>query len=482
MERWAVGFGHEMVGVHGVVNLIGPETLQNGLDAEGIIDTLTTTLSESPLLVAAIVIGLFVLVVGIRWLIGSLRSTRGDRFRAVLAGYDQLVVLMHPNPDPDAMSCALAVSTLARSVGVDTTIQYTGQISHQENRAFETVLEGQFDGIDTAGELACDDIVLVDHNEARGFPGADGVDPVAVIDHHPGNGTGSEYTDVRTEYGACATIFAEYFESLGWEPTADSDATNAVVDGTNGGTIVDFGNDNGGTSATSNGRTPANSDGGTTANGKESAGQNDDGGTGENADGRGGTSQGIGEEATLSAAVATGLLYGIQTDTNHLTKGCSPAEFHAAEYLYSGIDDDRLDRIANPSVDAEVLDVKARAITSRTVRNAFAVSDVGTVSNPDAISQAADELLNLEGITAVVVLGDTDGSLHLSGRSRDDRVHMGNVLESLVGDIPMASGGGHARMGGAQLSIDHMEGIGPSEGVSREEFRERLFDAMSGDV
>jgi len=59
---------------------------------------------------------------------------------------------------------------------------------------------------------------------------------------------------------------------------------------------------------------------------------------------------------------------------------------------------------------------------------------------------------------------------------------MGKVLDNVVDDIPMGTAGGHARMGGGQLSIEHMEGIGPSEGVLRQDFTERLFDAMSGDI
>jgi hypothetical protein len=46
----------------------------------------------------------------------------------------------------------------------------------------------------------------------------------------------------------------------------------------------------------------------------------------------------------------------------------------------------------------------------------------------------------------------------------------------------MAGAGGHARMGGGQLSIEHMNGIGPSEGMDRREFQDRLFDAMVGDI
>ena len=388
---------------------------------QDVIDALAPVVPESPLEIAATFVVLIAVLAGLRWLVGYLRSTPGEDLRDTLADHDRLSVLMHPNPDPDAMSSALAVRQLADTVDTETTLQYPGQIRHQENRAFETVLDVDFDQIEGAAEVDGDGVVLVDHNEARGFPGAEGIDPVAVVDHHPGGGDGSRFTDVRTDHGACATIFAEYFETLGWEP-ADPDAPE---------------------------------------NGNDAAEDSDD---------------------ELPVQLATGLLYGIQSDTKQLTKGCSSAEFRAAEYLYAGIDEDRLDRIANPQVDAEVLDVKARAITNRTVRNAFAISDVGDVSNVDAIPQAADELMKLEGVTAVVVLGQKEGTLHLSGRSRDDRVHMGKALDSVVEDIPMATAGGHARMGGGQLSVDHMEGIGPSEGVPREEFKERLFDAMSGDL
>jgi nanoRNase/pAp phosphatase (c-di-AMP/oligoRNAs hydrolase) len=368
---------------------------------------------EDPLLVALAVIVLVAVVVGLGLVLRHLRRPKGKRFESQVAEREEIAVLMHPNPDPDAMSCALAVKALAEAVNTDTTMHYAGQIRHQENRAFETVLDLNFERISDASDLDTDEVVLVDHNTPRGFSGADGIRPFAVVDHHPGEGTGTDFTDVRTEYGACATIFAEYFQDLGWEL----------------------------------------------------AGPDADAGPGE-----------------LSADLATGLIYGIQSDTTHLTKGCSAAEFRAAAYLYEGIDEDVLDRIANPEVDKEVLDVKARAISERDVRNAFAFSHVGEVSNVDAVPQAADELLRLEGVTAVVVAGEKDGTIHLSGRSRDDRVHMGKTLRAAVDDIPMAEAGGHARMGGGQVSIEHMEGIGPSTGLSMGDLTNRLFDAMSGDI
>ncbi|MBX0321851.1 DHH family phosphoesterase [Halomicroarcula sp. F13] len=351
-----------------------------------------------------------------------LTRTPADRLVSVLGRYDEVAVLMHPNPDPDAMSSALAVDQLAAAVDTDSTLYYPGEIRRPENRAFETVLDLDFDRIETAGDIAADQVVLVDHNEARGFPGAGDVDPVAVVDHHPGGGTGRQFTDVRTDTGACATIFAEYFQSRDWE---FYDVDTALTDG--------------------------------------------------------GVETGTVPEDALPSHVATGLIYGIQSDTRSLTNGCSSDDFAAAAYLYEGIDGDLLNRIANPQIDAEVLDVKARAITERVVNPPFAYSDVGEVSNTDAIPQAADELETLEGISAVVVVGECDGTLRIAGRSRDDRVHIGRAIEAVVESIPMGEGGGHARMGGGQIPVEYMAGIGPSDGISREDLRQQVFDAMAGE-
>jgi nanoRNase/pAp phosphatase (c-di-AMP/oligoRNAs hydrolase) len=382
----------------------------------GLIDRLVSFAGDSPLLAAGIAILVLLGLAAAVFVLRRYIRPSGRKFERTLADLDEVAVLMHPNPDPDAMSAALGVAHIAEGVDTDATLYYPGQIRHQENRAFRTVLEMEATNVSSSAEIE-GDVVLVDHNEPRGIQAAERITPYAVVDHHPGGGAGTSYTDVRTDYGACATIIAEYFQDLGVEA-----------------------------------------------------------GSGEDGDGD--------PDRRLPTNIATGLMYGIQSDTNNLTKGCSPAEFSASAYLYEAVDGSLLDRIANPSADAEVLDTKARAITERELRSPFAIADVGSVSNLDAIPQAADELLGLEGVDAVVVFGDDEESetIHVSGRSRDDRVHMGEALESVVEDIPMAQAGGHARMGGGQLSIPHMKGLREDSGLTREEFKDRVFSALSGEV
>ncbi len=373
---------------------------------------------SSPELAGAAALGAIALVASLWLVVRWIRRPMGARLKRALSKRDEVAVLMHPNPDPDAMACAIGIAHLASEVGTDASLQFAGQIRHQQNRAFRTVLDLDFEQIDHVRELACEEVVLVDHNTPRGFEGAERLEPYAVVDHHPGNGTGERFTDQRTDYGACATIVAEYLEDVGGTPVGPDDD-------------------------------PGDVDG-----------------------------------MTIPPEVSTGLLYGVQSDTKHLTNGCTGAEFEAAAYLYEGVDEDLLDRIANPQVSAEVLEVKSRAISQRDVRGSFAVSDVGRVNNVDAVPQAADELVQLEGVTAVVVYGRRDETVHLSGRSRDDRVHMGKALETVADDIPGASAGGHARMGGGQVPVEGAAYANGGEAAmwSQAELADDVFAALNGDV
>jgi nanoRNase/pAp phosphatase (c-di-AMP/oligoRNAs hydrolase) len=381
--------------------------------AEEYVQRAVTVAQSHPELLAAALVSVVVLIGG-GYVLHQFTRPSGVRFASMIAEHDELSVLTHPNPDPDAMAAAMGVASLAEQVETEVTIQFPGKIRHQENRAFRNVLEVELDQIERAEDLASGAVILVDHNEPRGFSGSETVRPVAVVDHHPGDGRGESFTDVRTEYGACSSVIAEYFEDLDATPVPP-DTHESEIDST----------------------------------------------------------------YVVPSRVATGLFFGILTDTNRLTSGIDPADFAASSFLSGGVDENLLDRIANPQVSAETLEIKATAIREREVEGAFAISDVGEVSNVDAIPQAADELIRLEGVTAAIVYGARNGVLYLSGRSRDDRVHMGRALESALEDIPSAGGGGHARMGGGQISLEDGEFVWPAR---ENTLTDRLWRALEGDL
>jgi len=349
----------------------------------------------------------------------------GERLCHVLETREEIAILLHPNPDPDAMGAAMGLAHIASTVDTDCTIQYPGQIRHQENRVFENILAPDLEQISRVEEIASDDVVLVDHHTPRGFKGSEKIIPVAVVDHHPGNGTGLDFTDKRTDYGSCSSIVAEYLRDIGATPVHTDDL-------------------------------------------KDESGPGDDV-----------------EDSVVLPNVVTGLMYGIHSDTNRLTSGAIDADFDAASYLCQGVDEKLLDRIVNPEVDTEVLDIKSRAISNRDERGSFIVSDVGSVDNLDAIPQAADELITLEGVTAAVVYGTREETTQVSGRSHDDRVHMGDALETVAADVPDASAGGHSHMGGAKFPAPELATDGgtadPVVGLIPE-LADAIFAALEGDV
>ena len=65
-------------------------------------------------------------------------------------------------------------------------------------------------------------------------------------------------------------------------------------------------------------------------------------------------------------------------------------------------------------------------------------------------AQAADALLDINGIDASFVLTINDGKTHISGRSRGEVVSVQLILEKI-------GGGGHLNMAGAQVDTDDLD-------------------------
>jgi nanoRNase/pAp phosphatase (c-di-AMP/oligoRNAs hydrolase) len=148
---------------------------------------------------------------------------------------------------------------------------------------------------------------------------------------------------------------------------------------------------------------------------------------------------------------ATALLYGIRIDTKDFTREASGMDFEAAAYLLSEADESVLERVETPSMNAEVLETLARAIRNREVRNSALATGVGPIRDRDALAQAADRLLDMEGVSSTLVYGFKDGTVYASGRARGTDLDLGETLRDAFDAI--GSAGGHADMAGAQIPL-----------------------------
>jgi len=120
-------------------------------------------------------------------------------------------------------------------------------------------------------------------------------------------------------------------------------------------------------------------------------------------------------------------------------------------FLLPLTDNELLDKITSPSISKETLDVLGKAIQNRVIRSGYLFSNVGYVRNRDALPQAADYLINLEGVNTALVYGIGDTGIILSARSRDIRINLGSVLAEAFAEIGDA--GGHPNMAAAIIPL-----------------------------
>jgi nanoRNase/pAp phosphatase (c-di-AMP/oligoRNAs hydrolase) len=289
----------------------------------------------------------------------------------------KLAIVIHDNPDPDAIASAMALKDIAASIGVKSDILFHGVVGHQENKAFVNLLN--FD-LEPTEELHLEEYGKIALVECA-IPGANNLLPHGtkvdiVLDHHQVDleHVSGEHVDIRPEVGAVATILTLYLKEMGIH---------------------------------------------------------------------------------LKTEIATALLYGIRIDTNDFKRNTSPVDFIAAAFLHPKADHELIEKIKTPSISTETLDVLGDAIKNRAIYGSYLISNVGIIHNRDALAQAADYLLNLEGITTTIIFGIGEDKIYVSGRSRDIRVNIGKVMKEAFGE---ENAGGHSALGAAQIPLGVFSG------------------------
>ncbi|AKH96984.1 DHH family phosphoesterase [Halanaeroarchaeum sulfurireducens] len=293
----------------------------------------------------------------------------------LLGDGSEINIVCHNNPDPDCLASALALGRIAADAGIDErSILYSGQISHQQNRAFVNLLDidlQPFEAATVQNRQSDSLLAFVDHS----IPGTNNTVPTdtdvdIVIDHHPAEDIDARFVDHRDELGAAATILTEYVRTL---------------------------------------------------------------------------------DIDLDTDLATALLIAIRSDTLDFLRGATTEEYAAAGHLHEHADPEMIRQLSNPSVSGGTLDAISTAIDNRRTDGAVLISHVGRTTERDALPQAVDYLVRLEGVQTAIVFGLVSEAIHISARSPDPRVHVGNVLHEAFDDV--GSGGGHHDVAGGEIPL-----------------------------
>jgi len=149
------------------------------------------------------------------------------------------------------------------------------------------------------------------------------------------------------------------------------------------------------------------------------------------------------DRPNLTRIEAEGLLAGIFMDTKGFSFKTGVRTFEAASFLKSlGADTIEVKKMFTDDLNSylQIADTIKSAEVTNKVAIAITPENIDTV----IVAKAADELLNISGISASFVLGKIENDIYISGRSLGD-INIQIVLESL-------GGGGHMNIAGAKVS------------------------------
>ncbi|OAV41705.1 DHH family phosphoesterase [Clostridium saccharobutylicum] len=156
------------------------------------------------------------------------------------------------------------------------------------------------------------------------------------------------------------------------------------------------------------------------------------------------------EKPNLTRTEAEGLLAGIFMDTKGFSFKTGVRTFEAASFLKSlGADTIEIKKMFTDDLDDYLL--IAETIKSSEVNDNIAIAITPKNVDTVIIAKAADELLNISGISVSFVLGEVNNDIYISGRSIGD-INIQIVLEAL-------GGGGHMNIAGTKMSNITMEEV-----------------------
>jgi nanoRNase/pAp phosphatase (c-di-AMP/oligoRNAs hydrolase) len=143
----------------------------------------------------------------------SITRLKVQQYQRFLSDADRVLILLHNDPDPDALASGLALRNVLRRTKQTAIIAAIGGVTRPENLRMINLLDLQIELITPAQVADYDRVAMVDV-QPHYFGGAiDHVD--LVIDHHPEQpGYSTLFKDIRTDYGSTSTILTEHLRAV----------------------------------------------------------------------------------------------------------------------------------------------------------------------------------------------------------------------------------------------------------------------------
>jgi nanoRNase/pAp phosphatase (c-di-AMP/oligoRNAs hydrolase) len=162
-----------------------------------------------------------------------------------------------------------------------------------------------------------------------------------------------------------------------------------------------------------------------------------------------------GLKITPSQKLATGLFYGIKTDTDNFVRGATLEDINAFRYLYKYTQINIVKKIESSEMTLKTLAGYKLALEKLNFVKDRAFVHLGEVENPDTLVMVADFFTRLAEAAWSIVSGTHKDKLIVIFRNADLRGHAGETAQRLF-DRWGASAGGHKNAARAEMPLENL--------------------------
>ena len=143
----------------------------------------------------------------------SLTRARVQQYQRYFSDADRVLIMLHNDPDPDAMASGLALRNILKRTKTTAIIGALQGVTRPENVRMMNLLDIHVEQVTPESFKEFDRIAMVDVQPHYFGEIADRVD--LVIDHHPEQpGYTAVFKDVRPDYGSTCTILTEHLRAV----------------------------------------------------------------------------------------------------------------------------------------------------------------------------------------------------------------------------------------------------------------------------
>jgi nanoRNase/pAp phosphatase (c-di-AMP/oligoRNAs hydrolase) len=143
----------------------------------------------------------------------SMTRAKVQQYQRYFADADRVLILLHNDPDPDALASGLALRNLLRRTKTTAIIGAVQGVTRPENLRMANLLDIHVEQITPSMFPEFERIATVDvqpHYFGGLLPRVD-----LVVDHHPEQtGYITTYKDIRADYGSTSTILTEHLRAV----------------------------------------------------------------------------------------------------------------------------------------------------------------------------------------------------------------------------------------------------------------------------